>query len=333
MNYPKAEKRAIKTRVVVWHKRFSDLRVVAYYPSYWQLKPDPTNEAFWSGDLLRALIPLLGHVTYAEAAQGIIEDGGGYFDPLDDTSFDIGWEVCARPKRKIAKWVFGIVSDFVGREDAMDKWFKDGYLDAIFTLRCVSKRFREMCVKYNLPLYSFPYFIVDKQAYIKDKTIDAALIGTRGDGYNWRQKMYPVLKDLSSKYNILIHQASSSKANRIPYLEYIQKLRTIKYFFTGGVDDGDWDTAQIPAKQIEAAGAGACVVTPDLPMNESCGFIDDKTYIKLNDISEIPAILASDRWRRTSKAGQNLVNVRHTVEKRAEQILAVHGGANWGKIV
>lgn len=316
----------VPIKAAIKGRQFSDLSVVAYYPKYWDIKPDPTDEAFWSGDMLRAMIPLLGDVTFVETDSGTFEEGRGNFEPLDKTDFDIGWEVCANPTRKIAKWVFGIVSDFVGREKAMNSWFQGGHLDAVFTLRCVSQRLQDMCKKYELPLYSFPYFVVNKQEYLKEKTIDAALIGTRGTGYNWRQKMYPVLRDLSSKYNVLIHDANS-KATRIPYVEYIQTLRKVKYFFSGGVDDGDWDTAQIPAKQIEACGAGACLVSPDLPMNRASGFIDDETYVMLKGVSEIPDILASDRWKTLAPAGQDLVNERHTVEARAKRILEIHANA------
>ena len=320
MNYPKAEIKPVPIKPHVVGKQLSDLSVVAYYPKYWDIKPDPTDEAFWSGDMLRALIPLLGNVTFAEVDSGIIEDNKGYFDPLDDVSFDIGWEVCARPKRKIAKWVFGMVSDFVGREDAMDKWMADGHLDAVFTLRCVSQRLREQCAKYKLPLYSFPYFVVGERPYNADKNIDAAMIGTRGKGYNWRQKMYPVLAKMSNAYEMLLHEAGG-KNGRIPYTEYMETMGRIKYFFSGGVDDGDWDTAQIPAKHIEACAAGACLVSPTLPMMDSCGFIDGVNFIQLNNVNEIPDILSSDAWREISKAGYKLINERHSVEARAQQIL------------
>jgi len=250
----------------------------------------------------------------------VFEEGRGKFETIGDIDFDIGYEVCANPTRKIARWVFGFISDFKGRETAMESWFRGGHLDAIFTIRNVSQKLRALCRKYDLPLYVSPYFITRKQDYVEDKPIDAALIGTRGKGYNWRQKMYPVLQELSSKYNVLIHDANS-KAGRIPYDEYIQTLRTVKYFFSGGVDVGQWDTSQIPAKQIEACGAGACLVTSALPMNEICGFIDDETFIEIRDVFEIPEILASDRWKRISRAGQDLVNERHTAEVRAKHIL------------
>ena len=149
----KSIQKDVLIRPVVRGRKFSNVEVVAYYPKYWDLKPDSTDEAFWSGDMLRTMIPLLGNVTFVEADSGTFEEGRGKFEPLDDTDFDIGWEVCANPTRKIAKWVFGIVSDFVGREAAMDSWFQGGHLDAMFTLRCMSQKLKNMCRKYGLPLY------------------------------------------------------------------------------------------------------------------------------------------------------------------------------------
>ena len=101
--------------------------------------------------------------------------------------------------------------------------------------------------------------------------------------------------------------------------EYESAVRRTKYYITGGT----WDF-EIPAKCIEVMNLGACLVCPEMPKAAEYGLVNGVTYIKLNSVEEIPAILASDRWEQIAPAGQRLVQERHTVHVRAKQIIRAY---------
>jgi hypothetical protein len=59
---------------------------------------------------------------------------------------------------------------------------------------------------------------------------------------------------------------------------------------------------------------------------EACGFIDGKTYIKLDSDDQIPGILDSEAWMKIGLAGQAMVHKRHSMQQRAKDILEIYNG-------
>ena len=55
-------------------------------------------------------------------------------------------------------------------------------------------------------------------------------------------------------------------------------------------------------------------------MMKEAGFVDGETYIKINSVDDIPAVLESDAWETVGQAGRAMVQQYHSIEARAREI-------------
>jgi len=281
---------------------------------------DGYDHNFFDFAIWKALPELLGDVTRVELDCSYIRvgtDDKGYFDPIDG-EFDIAYSDKCAPTRKPGKFYFAFQSDWRNEEPRISKWLQVAKPDVLFNLYSPAQTLIDACAQYNVRYEYTPWFIVDKQPWVEDKVTAAMSTGAIGNHYMWRRDI--VNKLLSLKRSDII----AVEKMELTYDAYLSKLCQTKYYCSGGSDDDVPEIASIPHKFIEVCNYGCCLVSPHMPFMERAGFVDGETYIKLNSVEELPSILASDRWKTIGRAGQLMVQERHTVQARAAKILEVH---------
>ena len=277
--------------------------------------------AYWETAIGRALPQAIGEATLSarDWNWNLAMDKIATY-PVLEGRYDLNYcEVFDVPERRPDGFVYGLIDDVIGREEQLEFWLDHVRPDVLFPTHDPRQEVAKLCQPYGCKCEFLPWFIEHPQPYYPDKTIAAMSTGAIGyPCYPTRTKIIEFMESLDRSDCIVSGTHDQTKYG-LTNEEYQRAIAHTKYYVTAGT----WDF-EIPAKCIEVMNAGSCLVCPEMPAMPYYGFVDGENYIKLNDVSEIPAILASDRWETVAPAGQRWVQERHTVTQRAKQIVRAY---------
>ena len=253
-----------------------------------------------------------------------------HYDVVDD-DFDIAYcQLFDLPSTRPARWVYSIISDYIGMEKVLEDWLAAAKPDVLISLQYPvnddhqpnlwQQCARHGCTPIFLPWFNatnFPVAVTQEQ-----RNVVGMSSGAMGGTYPNRQAIYNYLTGLGRDDIVLSGNAAGGGNYRLSDAEYQDALHRCRYYFSGGIYD-----IQIPPKYYEIMNYGATLVSHELMNMEQAGFIDGVTYIKLNNLDEIPAILESDRWQQIGREGQRMVHERHSMTQRATDIIRVYNEA------
>lgn len=308
----------------IWRK---DMKVASYYK---YLLPGSTDVAYsgmgcgyyWQNVIGIKLQQMLGKATVVGRLHSPSSRTIERYPILDD-DYDISYcQLFDIPFKRPSGFVYGIISDFIRMEVLLTAWLEEIKPDVLFTTQYYKSNLITLCAKYSCKCEFLPWFNVEKEPYIEDKIVTAMSTGAIGPTYPQRTMICDYLMRLN-RDDVISKSTNDQKRYPLSKEEYVKNLRRTKYYITGGIFD-----FQIPPKYFEVCNYGACLVSSNMPMMEKCGFVDGKTYIELNSIAEIDDIIASDRWREIAPAGQKMVQERHMIENRKDQILKTYARCN-----
>jgi hypothetical protein len=240
-----------------------------------------------------------------------------HFEPKEG-NFDVAYcERYSLPTKRIADFVYTMIDDFVGLEGLVYEFIYQLRPNLLCTLSYYGNDLIEMCKKLDIKLLYFPWFIDKVQEYNESRDIVGMMTGCIGGAYKTRREIYDSLK-LLDRADIILDCSESYGKYKMTRLEFLEKLRHARYYFSAGIHD-----RLIPLKFMEICSCGACLVTPKLPDMASCGFIDGETYINLKSPNEISEMLDSDDYRLIGKNAVRMIQAKHTINIRAHQLAEV----------
>lgn len=261
--------------------------------------------------------------------------GSDSFDCIDydvphlcESTYDLAYcQLFEVPKHRPAKIVYSIISDYIGLEDVLEDFLTRAKPNFLIAFQYPHQRLDEQCKHYNCKLFRLPWFNAENVEWIDtpDKMTTAMCTGKIGRSYPMRQTIFDFLKRFKEKTgreDILLSAIGGRDGKTkfsLNYDDYEYMLGHTKYCFSGGIYD-----YQIPPKYFEICNHGGTLISPDMPLMKDAGFVDGKTYIKLNSLEQIPSILESDAWRTIGPAGQKMVHERHSITQRAKEILEIY---------
>lgn len=231
------------------------------------------------------------------------------------------------PKKRPAKIVYSIISDYIDLEDVLEDFLTRAKPNFLIAFQYPKSDLDEQCKRHNCKLYRLPWFNAKNVECVDTpvKTMTAMCTGKIGRSYPMRQAIFDFLKGFKEKTgraDILLSAIGGRDGAMkfsLNYDDYEYMLGRTKYCFSGGIYD-----YQIPPKYFEICNHGGTLVCPDMPLMKDAGFIDGETYIKLDLVEQIPGILESDAWRKIGPAGQKMVHERHSITQRAKEILEIY---------
>jgi len=235
-----------------------------------------------------------------------------------DGDFDIAYcQLFDVPKKRPATWIYSIISDYLNLQVPLEDWLARTKPNVLFSFQYYRQDLIDQCRNHGCRCVFMPWFNETNYTQIHEKTITAMSSGCLlALTYPNRVAIYTYLEMLGRPDIILSGDRRGLNEYRLSNEEYQLSLAQTKYYISGGILD-----FMAPPKYFEVCNYGACLVSHDMPMMEQSGFIDGKTYIKINKVEDILDILDTDKWRDIGIAGQQMVQKRHTIKKRAEQIL------------
>ncbi len=271
----------------------------------------------WYTHMGIALPESLGETTH------IISEGTDTYtlDLRVDDKFDIAYiQPFIVPTKRPAPFIYSFVSDYQNKRDELliKKWIKDVRPNFIGSLQTISKDFVDYGKKYNCLIKLMPWFVIKKLPFI-EKEITAMCTGFIGNSYKELITINNYLKNLNRKDIVAV--CGSDRTNfELSNKDYEHFISRTKYYMSGAIHD-----KYIPPKYYEVCNAGACLVSHETFLMKQCGFIDGKTYIKINNINDIQHILKDDiKWKEIGRAGQKMIQEKHTVNIRAKQIMEIY---------
>jgi hypothetical protein len=248
---------------------------------------------------------------------------GGPYDLAYCQLFEVSHE-------RAAEWIYTIVSDYISMEgvleDFLDQMRPNVLISFQYPLHPPGDRpnLVEQCERYDCKVVFLPWFNesnISNQQKVRD--INAMCTGKMGGTYPFRDAVYwkldSIKKHQPEAYNIVLSGNPHGSTFPLSNEAYRDSLHRCQYYITGGIYD-----LQIPPKYYEVCNYGATLVSPKLPMMKEAGFIDGETYVRCEDVEQIPEILKSDKWRVVGPAGRRMVQERHTVAARASEIAGLY---------
>jgi len=273
----------------------------------------------WYTHMGIALPEAIGDTTHiVDRGQGTWEGGTYTMDLGIEEDFDIAYiQPFIVPTKRPAPFIYTFVSDYQKVSGAlkMKKWIKDVRPNLVGSLQTIPNEFVEYGKKYGCLVKLIPWFVIEKLPFIEEKEITAMCTGVIGGSYPNRTQINNYLKNLNRKDVVAVcgkDRTNFSLSNE----KYEYLISRTKYYMSGGIHN-----QYIPPKYYEVCNAGACLVSHGMPLMEQCGFIDGKTYIKINDMNDIKKVLRDSRWQEIGKAGQKMIQDKHTVDVRAKEIV------------
>ena len=248
-----------------------------------------------------------------------------------DGDFDIAYcQLFEVPWSRPAKWVYSIISDYISMEAVLEDFLVRAKPDVLITFQypidppAGKPNLREQCERHGCKLVFLPWFNAENMhIHNPFKDVMAMCTGKIGGTYPMRDKIYKYLEGLN-RDDILLSGNPHGSTFRLSDEQYRDALGRCRYYITGGIYD-----IQIPPKYYEVCNYGATLVSPELPMMEEAGFIDGLTYLKLDNVEEIPDILESTRYDEIGFIGQEMVQDRHSIERRAKDIAELFTGDHY----
>jgi hypothetical protein len=301
---------------------------------YKQLTPDNLiaggvgqgGGGYWQESVGVKLQKEIAKVLNAEFIQSPRIHGRDSFDRQDydvpEGDFDIAYcQLFEVPKQRPAQWVYSIISDYISMEVVLEDFLARAKPDVLISFQYPLQppmdkpNLVEQCARHGCRVVFMPWFNVENEFVTnKERDITAMCTGKMGGTYPFRDKAYKYLESLN-RSDIVLSGNPNGSTFRLSDVEYQDSMRRCRYYVSGGIYD-----MQIPPKYYEVCNYGCCLISPELPMMKEAGFIDGLTYIKVNNVEEIPEILATDRWKRIGKQGQIMVQVQHNLQARARDI-------------
>lgn len=169
-------------------------------------------------------------------------------------------------------------------------------------------------------LYVWPNFIDPAvfRDYGAEKSIPIMLTGAQVALYPWRRRVFPLL---SQSYPCLIcpphTYADARAAQALTGERYARTLNASLFVPSCGTM-----AQEVVRKHFEIPGAGSCLIAERTPMAEAAGFVHMENCIFADgaDVLDIVDSLMrdSDRLRRITAAGHDLVHSRHTIAHRPQ---------------
>ena len=251
--------------------------------------------------------------------------------PILAGEFDIAYcQLFEVPSSRPAKWIYSIISDYLHMEEVLEDFLLRTKPDVLITLQypidppAGKPNLRVQCEHHGCELVFLPWFNA-KNMHIHNpyKDIVAMCTGRTGICYPMRHKIYRYLESLNRK-DIVLSGNPSGVTFRLSDDEYHDALGCCQYYITGGIYD-----FQIPPKYYEVCNYGATLVSHELAMMEEAGFVDGETYLKLDKVEDIPDILESTRYDEIGFLGQEMVQSRHSIERRAKDIAELFSGEHY----
>lgn len=241
------------------------------------------------------------------------------YDPYPG-EFDIAYcqlfECCTQ---KPAAWVYTMISDFLHMEKVLEEFLDRVRPDVVISLQYWRKPLWDLCKQYGARPVFLPWFNTEKHIYNPSKRNVGMCTGAMGGTYPRRDAIYKFLEGLGREDVVLSGSATGAHGFRLSDYEYRKALGETQYYLSGGIYD-----FQIPPKYYEVMGYGCCLVSHELEMMGDVGLIPGQTYVKIDDVKEIPDVLASLQWEEIGQAGYELVTRRHSLEARAVDIANVY---------
>jgi hypothetical protein len=281
---------------------------------------------YWQEDVGVRLQQAIAEYLSADLTLSSRPHGRDSYDRRDydtvDGDFDMAYcQLFEVPKRRAANWTYSIVSDYLHMEDCLEDFLNRAQPNVIISFQyplappAGKSNLVAQCEAHNCKVVFLPWFNAEEiSGWNPDKDVVAMCTGKIGGTYPMRDKIYHFLEGLK-RSDVILSGNPHGSTFRLDDEAYRQALSRCRYYVTGGIYD-----LQIPPKYYEVCNYGACLVSPALPMMEEAGFIDGETYIKIDSVDEIPAILESDRWQSIGYAGQEMVRERHSLLARAFDI-------------
>ncbi|HUV62405.1 MAG TPA: glycosyltransferase [Sedimentisphaerales bacterium] len=254
---------------------------------------------------------------------------------VSSDGFDIAYlELFDTPSRRPADFVWSMISDYIGMEKEME-----GFLASVKPNLLISLQYplnppeaiphlpqlgklpnlSEQCVAHGCKVVLLPWFNTQNRTeYNPNKMIPGMCTGRMGSTYPFRNAAWMFLQKLNRPDVILSGNPTGSTFS-LSDEDYRRCLGLTKYYFTGGIYD-----LQIPPKVYEVMNYGACLVCHDMPMMEASGLIPGETYLPIESVEEIPAILERDDWKEIAPKGQAMVHERHSLQARARDFVRVY---------
>lgn len=236
--------------------------------------------------------------------------------------FDIAYcQLFEVPRARPAKWIYSIISDYISMEVVLEDFLVRTKPDVMISLQYPldpppgKPNLVEQCANHGCKVVFLPWFNAENMRFWNpDKDVVAMCTGKIGGTYPWRDKIYKYLQQLG-RSDVILSGNPHGSSFRLSDDEYRDALGRCRYYITGGIYD-----IQIPPKYYEVCNHGATLVSPELPMMEEAGFIDGVTYLKLDNLEQIPDILESTRYDEIGFLGQGMVQAQHSIEQRAKDI-------------
>jgi hypothetical protein len=312
------------------------MNMVSYYKS---LTPDNQiagglgqgGGGYWQEDVGIRLQEEIAKVLGAELSLSSRPHGRDSYDrkdytPLPIEGVDIAYcQLFEVPNKRPAKWIYSIISDYLHMEEVLEDFLCRAKPNLIISFQYPlvppsgKSNLVAQCEAHGCKVVFLPWFnATDVPVYNPTKDVVAMCTGKIGGTYPMRDKIYNFLAGLG-RDDVLLSGNPHGSTFKLNDDEYRDALSRCRYYVTGGIYD-----IQIPPKYYEVCNYGAALVSPELPMMAEAGFIDGGTYIKINNVEEIPAILESDRWMEIGRQGQNMVHGNHSLKARAMDIAELY---------
>ena len=260
-------------------------------------------------------------------------DGGDYDVPEGaDIAYCQPFEC---PKRRPADFVWTAISDYIGLyEHHLERFLTEVKPDLVVSLQYPLEpperiatvpqlgtlpNLVEQCARHGCKVVYLPWVnAVNIETYNAEKQYAGMCTGKMSGTYPFWDATWRFLQTLDRRDVVLSGNPTGSTFS-LSDEDYRKCLASTKYYFTGGIYD-----LQIPPKVYEVMNYGACLVCHKMPMMEASGLIPYETYLPIESIEEIPAILERDDWRDIAPRGQKLVHEKHSVAARAKDIVTVY---------
>ncbi|MGO7366158.1 glycosyltransferase family protein [Rhizobium leguminosarum] len=169
-------------------------------------------------------------------------------------------------------------------------------------------------------LYIWPNFIDPAvfRDYGAEKSVPVMLTGAQVALYPWRRRVFPLL---SQSYPCLVcpphTYADARAAQALTGERYARTLNASLFVPSCGTM-----AREIVRKHFEIPGAGSCLIAERTPMAEAAGFahMDNCIFADRDDVLDLVDSLMrdSDKLRRITAAGHDLVHSRHTIAHRPQ---------------
>lgn len=255
--------------------------------------------------------------------------GKDSFDRTDydvvDGEFDIAYcQLFEVPKTRPAKWIYSIISDYISMESVLEDFLARTKPNVLISFQYPlnppegKPNLVHQCEAHGCKVVWLPWCNAIREPISHvERDIPAMCTGKIGGTYPNRDAIYKALEAMGRSDIVLSGNPHGSTFD-LSDDGYHDALRRCRYYFSGGIYD-----IQIPPKYYEVLNYGATLVSHELPMMAEAGFIPDLTYIRLENLSEIPDIISSDKYKTIGPQGKVMVDTNHGLEARAMDIADV----------